>query len=41
MFDGSYPLAEEIHATTLTLPISTCHSEEDVSQVIDVMNRFK
>jgi dTDP-4-amino-4,6-dideoxygalactose transaminase len=36
----AYPLADEIHATTLSLPISACHSEEDVAQVISVMNRF-
>jgi dTDP-4-amino-4,6-dideoxygalactose transaminase len=35
-----YPLAEEIHATTLSLPISTCHSQEDIARVISVMNRF-
>jgi dTDP-4-amino-4,6-dideoxygalactose transaminase len=40
MFSSSYPLAEEIHATTLSLPISTCHSEEDIARVIEVMNRF-
>jgi dTDP-4-amino-4,6-dideoxygalactose transaminase len=36
-----YPLADEIHATTLSLPISTCHSDEDIAQVIEVMNRFR
>lgn len=35
-----YPLADEIHSTTLSLPISTCHSEEDVGRVIEIMNRF-
>jgi len=41
MFAGSaFPLAEEIHATTLSLPISVCHSEEDIGRVITVMNRF-
>lgn len=38
--DTSYPLADEIHATTLSLPISSCHSEGDVARVIDVINRF-
>jgi dTDP-4-amino-4,6-dideoxygalactose transaminase len=36
----AYPLADEIHATTLSLPISSCHSEEDVGRVIEVLNRF-
>ena len=40
MFERAYPLAEKIHATTLSLPISTCHSEEDISLVIEVMNRY-
>jgi dTDP-4-amino-4,6-dideoxygalactose transaminase len=41
LFDGcSYPIAEEIHATTLSLPISTCHSVNDVQRVIEIMNRF-
>jgi len=40
MFDSSaYPLADEIHATTLSLPISLCHSEDDVKYVIDTLNR--
>jgi dTDP-4-amino-4,6-dideoxygalactose transaminase len=40
-FEGmAYPRADEIHATTLSLPISSFHSEEDVAQVIDVLNRF-
>jgi dTDP-4-amino-4,6-dideoxygalactose transaminase len=41
MFDGSaYPLADAIHATTLSLPISLCHSEDDVNHVIETVNRF-
>jgi dTDP-4-amino-4,6-dideoxygalactose transaminase len=39
--DKKYPLADEIHATTLSLPISTCHSDEDITRVIEIMNRFK
>ncbi|NUN70453.1 MAG: DegT/DnrJ/EryC1/StrS family aminotransferase [Bacteroidetes bacterium] len=37
---GEFPISEEIHATTLSLPISYCHMESDVRQVIEVMNRF-
>lgn len=34
------PIAEEIHNTILSLPISYFHTEQDVSRVIDVMNNF-
>lgn len=37
---GDFPIAEEIHATTLSLPISTAHSAADIDVVCDVMNRF-
>lgn len=41
LFDGqSFPISEEIHATTLSLPISTCHSVEDITRVVEVMNEF-
>lgn len=36
----SYPIAEEIHQTTLSLPISYAHSPQDIEKVIEVMNRF-
>lgn len=34
------PIAEEIHQTTLSLPISFFHTEQDVLKVIEVMNKF-
>jgi dTDP-4-amino-4,6-dideoxygalactose transaminase len=34
------PIAEEIHQTTLSLPISFCHTKADVLKVIEVMNKF-
>jgi dTDP-4-amino-4,6-dideoxygalactose transaminase len=34
------PVAEEIHRTTLSLPISFCHTPSDIERVIEVMNRF-
>lgn len=34
------PIAEEIHATTLSLPISFFHTEEDVYKVVEIMNKF-
>lgn len=34
------PIAQEIHETTLSLPISYFHSKETIHQVVDVMNAF-
>lgn len=34
------PIAEEIHQTTLSLPISFYHSESDIEYVVSVMNKF-
>ncbi len=34
------PISEEIHQTTLSLPISYFHTPADVQQVIAVMNKF-
>jgi dTDP-4-amino-4,6-dideoxygalactose transaminase len=34
------PIAQEIHNTTLSLPISYFHSKETVQKVVDVMNTF-
>jgi dTDP-4-amino-4,6-dideoxygalactose transaminase len=36
----SSPIAEEIHNTTLSLPISYYHTKEDIYKVIEVMNKF-
>lgn len=36
----STPIAEEIHQTTLSLPISYFHTETDIRYVIDIMNNF-
>ncbi len=36
----SFPISEEIHATTLSLPCSSCHTESDIAQVIDALNAF-
>ena len=35
-----YPISEEIHSTTLSLPISTIHSKDDIFRVIETMNKF-
>jgi dTDP-4-amino-4,6-dideoxygalactose transaminase len=34
------PVAEEIHRTTLSLPVSWAHTPEDIYRVIEVMNEF-
>ncbi|HEX3010205.1 MAG TPA: DegT/DnrJ/EryC1/StrS family aminotransferase [Bacteroidales bacterium] len=34
------PIAEEIHNTTLSLPISAGHSREDIERVVEIANRF-
>jgi dTDP-4-amino-4,6-dideoxygalactose transaminase len=36
----SLPISEEIHNTELSLPISSCHTRQDIERVIEVMNRF-
>lgn len=38
--DQETPIAEEIHQTTLSLPISFYHSEDDIARVIEVINKF-
>jgi len=35
-----YPISEEIHNTTLSLPISFFHTEDDVCRVAETMNKF-
>lgn len=36
----SFPIAEEIHSTTLSLPISFIHQEADIVKVAEILNRF-
>lgn len=38
ILEGEYPISEEIHNTTLSLPISYFHTKEDVIRVCEVMN---
>lgn len=38
---GEYPLSQEIHATTLSLPIALFHTKEDILQIIDSLNRWQ
>lgn len=35
-----YPLSDEIHRTTLSLPISLIHTEEDIRKVVDLLNDY-
>jgi dTDP-4-amino-4,6-dideoxygalactose transaminase len=36
----SFPISEEIHATTLSLPCSSCHEPDNICRVIELMNAF-
>jgi dTDP-4-amino-4,6-dideoxygalactose transaminase len=38
--DQSFPVSEEIHATTLSLPISVSHTADEIVQVAELLNRF-
>jgi dTDP-4-amino-4,6-dideoxygalactose transaminase len=40
LVEKKYPISEEIHATTLSLPISYFHTEENVRSVVKTMNKF-
>jgi dTDP-4-amino-4,6-dideoxygalactose transaminase len=37
---GIYPVAEELHATELSLPISAGHQQKDVERVVNVLRQF-
>jgi dTDP-4-amino-4,6-dideoxygalactose transaminase len=34
-----FPISEEIHTTTLSLPISSAHSEDEINKVTEVLNK--
>jgi dTDP-4-amino-4,6-dideoxygalactose transaminase len=38
---GEFPISEEIHSTTLSLPVSYSHSKEDIHKVVDILNSFQ
>jgi len=40
MFNGSFPISDEIHNTTLSLPISFAHTKKQIYEVTKVMNKF-
>ncbi len=37
---GPFPVSEEIHKTTLSLPISFYHTKQDIEKVIEAANKF-
>jgi dTDP-4-amino-4,6-dideoxygalactose transaminase len=37
---NEYPVSESIHRTTISLPISTIHSQDEVFHVIEILNKF-
>lgn len=41
ILQGEYPISEEIHNTTLSLPIALFHTKEDILQIIDILNRWQ
>ncbi len=41
IFKGEdYPISQEIHCTTLSLPVSYGHSGNDIYRVVEVLNKF-
>lgn len=40
LIEGDFPISKEIHQTTLSLPISFAHNEDDILTVIELLNRF-
>jgi len=40
IIEGDYPVSEEIHSTTLSLPISYSHTSDDILKVIETLNSF-
>ena len=38
--NSDYPIATEIHKTTLSLPISYIHNEDNIYKVIELLNKF-
>ena len=36
-----FPISEEIHKTTISLPVSIFHTEEDIFRVVEVLNKWE
>ena len=41
ILSGNYPVADELHASELSLPISLAHTSADVQRVCEVVRRFQ
>jgi len=41
ILSGSYPVADELHATELSLPISVGHRVTDIDRVVSVIKKFR
>ena len=39
-FKDKFPIADEIHRSTLSLPISFAHTKSDIFKITKIMNRF-
>jgi dTDP-4-amino-4,6-dideoxygalactose transaminase len=39
--ENNFPISEEIHNTTLSLPISLGHSDNDILKTIEILNKFE
>jgi dTDP-4-amino-4,6-dideoxygalactose transaminase len=38
--ESEFPVSEEIHETTLSLPVSTSHTKDEIYRVVEVLNSF-
>ncbi|EMY76228.1 DegT/DnrJ/EryC1/StrS aminotransferase family protein [Leptospira weilii serovar Ranarum str. ICFT] len=38
--EGEFPISEEIHRTTLSLPISSFHTADEIYKVVEIINKF-
>ena len=41
IIEGDYPISQEIHKTTLSLPISYFHSQKDILKVCEIINKWE
>jgi dTDP-4-amino-4,6-dideoxygalactose transaminase len=40
VLSSNYPISDEIHSTTLSLPIAFFHNENDIVRVADTLNKW-
>jgi len=41
ILQGNYPIADELHATEISLPISAGHSSEDINSICSLISQYK